>query len=109
MLQLQVIGNIGRTPSVQTNAKGIEFISFSIAANGSNGETTWVSVIAHKSDGLLPYLTKGKQVFAQGHAWVEMYNNTPVVNMRADRIELCGRASDTANEDPSNEVVEQTF
>ena len=109
MLQLQIIGNIGRVPEVKTTNQGKEFITFSVAVNNRDKSTTWISMIANKQESLLPFLTKGKQVFAEGQMWVEMFNNQPVINMRAERIELCGKSTDGKEENNPDEIVVTTF
>jgi Single-stranded DNA-binding protein len=91
MRQLQVIGNIGRDVTVRTNSKGGEFMTFSVAANGRGEKTIWCEVVASKKDGLMPYLTKGRQVFVQGDIDVAVYKDAVDLTVFADKIELVGR------------------
>ena len=77
MIQLNVLGNLGADAEVK-EINGKKRISFRVASNRKrNGTdiTLWVSVLAdyeyHKN--LLPYLTKGQNVFVSGDGDFNIY------------------------------------
>lgn len=77
MIQLNVLGNLGADAEAK-EINGKKRISFRVASNRKrNGTdiTLWVSVLAdyeyHKN--LLPYLTKGQNVFVSGDGDFNIY------------------------------------
>lgn len=105
MLNLQVIGNLGRDASVERGNRG-EFVSFSVAHSykytDQQGQqinaTTWLSCIMNgKQEKLLPFLKKGTKVFCSGTMSTRLYrdrSNQPQVgiNLNVQHLELCGQA-----------------
>lgn len=93
------MGNIGNPAQTRVTAEGKQFITFSIAVNNRDKSTTWFSIIGRVSDNLLPYLSKGRQVFVMGDLEVKSYNGNIDLSVFADRIELCGNGKE---ETPKN-------
>ncbi len=107
MIKLQVIGNLGRD-AVNNNVGGKSVINFSVAhsekykdANGQlQDRTTWVEC-AYWTDkvGIMPYLTKGKTVYAEGIPTVESYTTKDgrqgaTMRLRVNQISLIGGAKE---------------
>ena len=100
MLQVQLIGNIGKDAELK-DTNGNKFISFSVGTNekfkdqdGNKVEkTTWVSCILSKDSAVKDFLKKGTKVFVEGDLSVKCYKNSEgnyqaAVNCRVRRIEL---------------------
>ena len=96
MLQLNILGNLGRDAEVKTiNNK--EYLSFSVASTEKQGEnetTTWVSVLASNNHNLLPFLKKGQQVFVSGKMKAGIYQSQNSfgidISVFAQTLQLCG-------------------
>lgn len=108
MLQLSVIGNLGRDAEVK-ETNGRKYVSFTVAhsdvftdSNGQRHENTqWVSCILNGDGGsLLQYLTKGKKVYVSGDGSARVYSSKVQRQMVAGLdlnvrvIELIGGSSD---------------
>jgi len=103
MLKMQIIGNLGRD-CVVNNVNGKSVINFTVAhterfrdAQGNNQEkTTWVDC-AWWTDrtAISQYLTKGKQVYAEGNPEVRSFTRTDgtngaVLSLRIREVQLLG-------------------
>ena len=96
MLQLNILGNLGRDAEVKTiNDK--QYLSFSVASTEKQGEqeqTTWVSVLCSHNPNLLPFLKKGQQVFVSGKLKAGIYQNQNSfgidLSVFASTLQLCG-------------------
>lgn len=108
MLQFSVIGNLGADARVE-EANGRKFVSFNVGHNERwtnsegrvNESTLWVSCAMNgDGGGLLPYLTKGRQVFVSGRGSVRVFSSPKNhrmeagVNISVDRLELIGGQGD---------------
>ena len=108
MIKLQIIGNLGKDCVVNT-VNGKNVINFTLAhtekykdSQGVNQEkTTWVDC-AYWTDrtALAPYLTKGKQVFAEGTPEVRSFTRQDgtggaSLSLRVRDVQLLGGKSDT--------------
>ncbi|MFT4092631.1 MAG: single-stranded DNA-binding protein [Niabella sp.] len=108
MIKMQVIGNLGRD-CVVNNVNGKNVINFTVAhtekfkdSQGNNQErTTWVDC-AWWTDrtAISQYLTKGKQVFAEGQPEVRSFtrnDGTPgaTLSMRVREVQLLGGRGET--------------
>jgi single-strand DNA-binding protein len=108
MIKLQIIGNLGKDCVVNT-VSGKNVINFNVAhtekykdSQGVNQEkTTWVDC-AYWTDrtAVAQYLTKGRQVFAEGTPEVRTYNRqdgTPgySLSLRVREVQLLGGRSDS--------------
>lgn len=105
MFRVSIIGNLGGEPKVRTASNGREFMSMSVAISKRDKSTMWVNVTANKQEGLIQYLTKGRQIFVCGECNIGTYQGQPDVDVYADRIELCGKAADggeTASDEGDN-------
>lgn len=103
MIKMQVIGNLGKDCVVNT-VNGKNVINFTVAhtekyrdSQGNNQEkTTWVDC-AYWTDrtALSPYLTKGKQVFAEGTPEVRSFTRQDgtagaSLSLRVREVQLLG-------------------
>lgn len=111
MIKLQVIGNLGKDALLnQVNGKNV--INFTVAhteryrdsAGQPKEKTTWVEC-AYWTDrtGVVPYLKKGSQVFAEGTPEIRQFtrsDGTPgsSLSLRVNYLQLVGtrEASSTA-------------
>lgn len=104
MLNLQVIGNLGSDAVVKEN-NGKKFVTFNVAHTDKytdeqgvkHEKTTWVSCLWNGDGGrVLPYLTKGTCVFAQGPAELRVFDSAKDhckkagVSIRIQHLELVG-------------------
>jgi len=109
MIKMQVIGNLGKDCVVNT-VNGKNVINFTVAhtekykdSQGNQQEkTTWVDC-AYWTDrtAIAQYLTKGKQVYAEGQPEVRSFqrnDGTPgaSLSMRVREIQLLGGRGDSA-------------
>ncbi|MDF2380771.1 single-stranded DNA-binding protein [Nostoc ellipsosporum NOK] len=114
MIKIQIIGNLGRDCVVNT-VNGKNVINFTVAhtekykdAQGNNQErTTWVDC-AWWTDrtAVAQYLTKGKQVYAEGQPEVRTFTKNDGTNgasltMRVREVQLLGGRGDGAGPAPS--------
>ena len=103
MIKLQIIGNLGKDCVVNT-VNGKNVINFTVAhtekykdSQGNNQEkTTWVDC-AYWTDrtAISPYLTKGKQVFAEGQPEVRTFTRQDgtagaSLSLRVREVQLLG-------------------
>ena len=119
MLNLQVIGNLGSDAVVKEN-NGKKFVTFNVAHTDKytneqgmkHEKTTWVSCIWNGDGGrILPYLTKGACVFAQGPAELRVFDSAKDhckkagVSIRIQHLELVGgkKEEQTADQQQNNE------
>ncbi len=109
MIKLQIIGNLGKDCVVNT-VNGKNVINFTVAhtekykdSQGNNQEkTTWVDC-AYWTDktGISPYLTKGKQVFAEGQPEVRTFTRQDgtagaSLSLRVREVQLLGGRGENA-------------
>ena len=107
MLQLEIIGNLGRDAEVvkfnDRDGRVTDYVSFSVAhteRRGGEPVTVWVSVLWYgNGGGVLPYLKRGTKVFVRGPQTIKAYidkNGKPAsaINCRASEVTLCGSSSD---------------
>jgi len=96
MIQIQILGNLGRDAEVKTiNDK--QYLSFSVASTekrNNEESVTWVSVLYPHQEALLPYLKKGQQVFVSGRLKAGIYQNQNSfgidLSVFANVLQLCG-------------------
>ncbi len=108
MIKMQIIGNLGRDCTVNT-VNGKNVINFTVAhtdkfkdAQGNMQEkTTWVDC-AYWTDrtAIAQYLTKGKQVYAEGQPEVRTYQKNDgtsgaSLTLRVRDVQLLGGKSDS--------------
>lgn len=75
MIQMQVIGNLGKDAEVR-KINDRDYFSFSVASTKRRGDekvTTWVNVLKPYSDRLRQYLVKGEKVFVSGGADIKPF------------------------------------
>jgi single-strand DNA-binding protein len=110
MIKLMVIGNLGKDCTVNT-VNGKNVINFSVAntekfkdSTGAQREkTTWVEC-AYWTDrtGLVPYLKKGQQVYAEGTPEIRTYQTNDgksgaSLSLRVQTVQLLGARGEGAN------------
>lgn len=95
MKQIQVIGNIGREPEVKRTSDGKEIVTFSVAVSAGENATLWFNVVARNVAKVMQYLTKGRQIFAQGDLSLKLYNGQIDCTIFADKVQLCGTKQET--------------
>lgn len=115
MLKIEIIGHLGADATLE-NVNGKEFISFRVAhtvrvrrSDGNTSEvTTWARVSFPESRrNVLPFLTKGTQVYVRGSAKFSIYDSLAAhakvvgVDIFANELELCGAGRAAVNV-PSN-------
>jgi single-strand DNA-binding protein len=108
MIKMQIIGNLGKDCVVNT-VNGKNVINFTVAhtekfkdSQGNQQEkTTWVDC-AYWTDrtAVAQYLTKGKQVYAEGNPELKTYqrnDGTPgtSLSLRVREVQLLGGKSDS--------------
>lgn len=110
MLELTIIGNLGKDPEARYTPDGVLVCNFSVAVTTRKDETVWVEVSAWRELGerCHQYLTKGRQVYVRGIPTVEAFtrkNGEPgaALHMVAQVVQFLGSAPNTAHED--DEVV----
>lgn len=110
MLKMQIIGNLGKD-CIVNNVNGKNVINFTVAhtekyrdSQGNNQEkTVWVEC-AWWTDrtAIAQYLTKGKQIFAEGFPEVRSFTrndgtNGASLSMRVREVQLLGGRGESGN------------
>ncbi len=75
MLEMQLIGHLGKDPEARYTESGTLVCSFPVAVNVRKDETVWIEVTAWRELGerCHQYLSKGRQVLVRGYPAVEAY------------------------------------
>lgn len=75
MLEIQLIGNLGKDPEARYTQDGVLVCNFPVAVSTRKDETVWVEVTAWRELGerCHQYLSKGRQVFVRGVPSVEAH------------------------------------
>lgn len=122
MIKMQIIGNLGKDCVVNT-VNGKNVINFTVAhtekykdSQGNQQEkTTWVDC-AYWTDrtAIAPYLTKGKQVYAEGVPEARSFqrnDGTPgsSLSLRVREVQLLGGRGDTGGGSPSYSSSQNTM
>jgi len=97
MLEIQLIGNLGKDPEARYTQDGVFVCTFSVAVTHKD-ETTWVDVTAWRELGerCHQYLAKGRQVFVRGLPAVEAFvrkNGEPgaALKVTAQSVQFLGK------------------
>lgn len=98
MQKIFIIGNVGRVPTMRSNAKGVNFYEFSVGVNGRDDRCTWYSVLLSGQSKIAEYLTKGRQVFVEGAFSIDVYKGEPAITLFADNVQLLGTKNETQQE-----------
>lgn len=81
--KVTLIGHLGKDAEGKFLPSGVNVAKFSVATSrrwkekGSDEwkeETEWTNVSLWRSENLVPYLTKGKQVYVEGHLQTRSYD-----------------------------------
>ena len=75
MLEIQLIGNLGKDPEARYTNEGVLVVNFPVAVSTRKDETVWVEVSAWRELGerCRQYLAKGRQVFVRGIPTIEAF------------------------------------
>ena len=75
MLELQLIGNLGKDPEGRYTQEGVFVCTFPVAVSTRKDETVWVEVSAWRELGerCHQFLAKGRQVFVRGIPTLEAF------------------------------------
>lgn len=110
MLNVQVIGNLGKDAEVINTKDGKSFVSICVAHSHrykKNGqvisETIWIDGnINWICNNLLQYMTKGTKVYISGELVPKVYHSQDRsylnLTVLVDRLELCGIKSYTSTD-----------
>lgn len=101
MKLIQIIGNLGQEPKLRTSANGRELMTFSVAVTNKDKTTTWFNIVANKMQGILPYLTKGRQLYVLGELELKTYKGEIDATIFAEIVQLCGGKDETTNNPPT--------
>lgn len=96
----EIIGNLGRDGEIKFMSSGDALLTFSVATTNSYkkgdewiNETDWHNVVyfGKNTEGLSPYLKKGKKVYVSGRPKIEKYTNKEgkeviTIKLIADKI-----------------------
>lgn len=107
MIQLQVIGNLGRDAEIKEFG-GVKYASFSVCHTEKRGDkefSTWVNCLKRDENGkLAPYLTKGSKVYVSGSPRANAYSSNGEakadLQLTVFNLEFCGskgQATDNSN------------
>ena len=82
MIELAIIGNVGRDPELRYLLDGTAVCNFSVAdtqKRGEKEETIWVEIAAWREEAerSSQYIRKGNKVYVRGYPSVEMYVSMP--------------------------------
>lgn len=104
LLELNIVGNIGRDAEAKYLTDGSPVINFSVAYNESwkdkNGEkqekTIWINCAYYTNSKIVDFLKKGQLVYISGFPDVEIYqrkdNSTGAgLRVRVEKIKLLGK------------------
>mgnify|MGYP003547745875 FL=1 len=97
MKSITIIGNLGSQAVRRVASDGKELMSFSVAVNVKDDEPMWFNCIGNLRENLLGYLVKGQTVCVIGDLRLGVYNGRLDLTVSIDRIELCGRRPEDAN------------
>lgn len=97
MKSITIIGNLGSQVVRRVASDGKELMSFSVAVNVKDSEPIWFNCIGNLRENLLNYLVKGQTVCVIGDLRPGVYNGRLDLTVSIDRIELCGRRPEDAN------------
>lgn len=95
MFYANVLGNLTRDAEIKTLSDGKELMKFTVAANGfTDKETVFCDVMTRYNEKLMPYLTKGQQIYLAGRCVISQNGSYVNVNVYPDAIQLCGTKKD---------------
>lgn len=109
MKEVTIIGNLGANAIRRVASDGKELMSFNVAVNSGNNVVTWFDCIGGMREKLFAYLVKGQCVCVIGDLSVGIYANRPTITINVDKIELCGRAPESATADESRQAAPESF
>lgn len=118
MIELLVLGNIGKDPTVNT-VNGKTVINFSVAVtekwkdvNGNQNEKTrWIDCALWRETGnIAQYIVKGNKIFVKGVPDVSTYQKpdgsvVATQKLRVTYVELLGGAANKPQQETQSSVV----
>jgi single-strand DNA-binding protein len=106
MKDINIIGNVGRTPEIRVSQDGKEYATFSVGVNVGKDKTDWcdVSVSGKQIDVVRNYVKKGTKILVQGFPAPKAYlsrDGKPLATLQiyARNIELLSKKED--HEEPT--------
>lgn len=116
MLEVNLIGNLGRDPEARYTADGALVANFPVAVTVRKDETVWVEVTAwgDLAERCHQYLSKGRQVFVRGYPKVEAFsrkNGEPGATLKvtAQVVRFLGKGNDVVPAKADAGVAEADF
>jgi len=114
MLEIELIGNLGKDPEGRYTQDGVFVCTFSVAVSVHKDETVWVEVTAWRELGerCHQHLAKGRQVFVRGIPAVEAFtrkNGEPgaALKVTAQSVQFLGKKPENGQvADAENEIPE---
>ena len=101
MIKMQVIGNLGKDAEMK-DVNGKKVINFSVA-HTEKDKTIWVDCAYWTDkDGILPYLKKGQQIYAEGNGDIRKWEGGATLTLRVGSIQLIGSKQES-NQQPQQQ------
>ena len=111
MLEIQLIGNLGKDPEARYTSEGVLVVNFPVAVSTRKDETVWVEVSAWRELGerCRQYLAKGRQVFVRGIPTIEAFTRKngeagAALKVTAQVVQFLGGGKGEAGEDHGGEM-----
>lgn len=111
MLEIQLIGNLGKDPEARYTNEGVLVVNFPVAVSTRKDETVWVEVSAWRELGerCHQYLAKGRQVFVRGVPTIEAFTRKngeagAALKVTAQVVQFLGGGKAEASEDHGGEM-----
>lgn len=111
MLEIQLIGNLGKDPEGRYTQEGVFVCTFSVAVSTRKDETVWVDVSAWRELGerCHQYLSKGRQVFVRGRPEVRAFTRKDgtagaALQVTASEVQFLGGKPQSEKAEGSEEI-----
>lgn len=77
MITINLIGNVGQDPKIDTSMSGVKYAKTSLACNTKNKETHWFSltVFGKRAETLVAYVKKGSKLYITGELQPSEYQD----------------------------------
>lgn len=98
-----IIGNLGANAVIRTTSDGKQLMTFNVAVNQPNKDPLWFNCVCNMREKLFPFLVKGQSIAAVGDLSVDLYKGQIDLSVNVDRIELTGKAPESAPAKPATD------
>ena len=105
MKEITIIGNLGSNAVLRQTSDGRSLMTFSVAVNHGQNETTWFNCIGNYREKVFPYLQKGVQVCVIGDFSASIWQGKIDITINVDKMELCGTKSNDPTPTPPSEIA----